>query len=97
MCYYKSRQLGLLQIRTTFVTIYDSLVITILDNSYYNLRQVLQFTTIVITIYDRYYNSLQNTPANWKGFLRDSNNKTELFNFLADKTAITRGVFEEIS
>ena len=97
MCYYNSRQLGLLQIRTTFVTIYDSLVITILDNSYYNLRQVLQFTTIVITIYDRYYNSLQNTPANWKGFLRDSNNKTELFNFLADKTATTRGVFEEIS
>ena len=45
MCYYNSRQLGLLQIRTTFVTIYDSLVITILDNSYYNLRQVLQFTT----------------------------------------------------
>ena len=64
MCYYNSRQLGLLQIRTTFITIYDSLVITILDNSYYNLRQVLQFTTIVITICDRYYNSLQNTPAN---------------------------------
>ena len=82
MCYYNSRQLGLLQIRTTFVTIYDSLVITILDNSYYNLRQVLQFTTIVITIYNRYYNSRQNTPANWKGFLQDSNNKTELFNFL---------------
>ena len=30
--YYNSRQLGLLQITTTFITIYDSLVITILDN-----------------------------------------------------------------
>ena len=37
-------------------TIYDSLVITILDNTkycYFNLRQVLQLTTTVITIYDR--------------------------------------------
>ena len=34
MCYYNSRQLGLLQI----TTIYNSLAITILDNSYYNLR-----------------------------------------------------------
>ena len=30
--YYNSRQLGLLQITTTFITIYNSLVITILDN-----------------------------------------------------------------
>ena len=59
MCYYNLRQLGLLQITTTFITIYDSLVITILDNCYYNLRQILQFTTIVITIYDRNYNSRQ--------------------------------------
>ena len=29
------------------------------------------------------------TPTNWKGFLRDSNNKTEVLNFLADKIAIT--------
>ena len=30
------------------------------------------------------------TPTNWKGFLRDSKtDKTELFNFLADKIAIT--------
>ena len=36
--YYNSRQLGLLQITTTLITIYDSLVITILDNVYYNLR-----------------------------------------------------------
>ena len=44
-------------------TIYDSLVITILDNTkycYFNLRQVLQLTTTVITIYDRYYNSRPN-------------------------------------
>ena len=53
MCYYNSRQLGLLQIRTTFVTIYDSLVITILDNSYYNLRRLLLQFTIGITIHYR--------------------------------------------
>ena len=44
-------------------TIYDSLVITILDNTkycYFNLRQVLQLTTTVITIYPRYYNSRPN-------------------------------------
>ena len=44
-------------------TIYDSLVITILDNTkycYFYLRQVLQLTTTVITIYDRYYNSRPN-------------------------------------
>ena len=29
------------------------------------------------------------TPTNWKGFLRDSNNKTELFDFLADKITFT--------
>ena len=45
MCYYNSRQLGLLQITTTFITIYDSLVVTILNNCCYNFRQVLQFTT----------------------------------------------------
>ena len=41
-------------------TIYDSLDITILDNTkycYFNLPQVLQLTTTVITIYDRYYNT----------------------------------------
>ena len=27
---------------------------------------------------------------NWKGFLRDSDNKTELFHFLAEKIATTR-------
>ena len=54
MCYYNSGQLGLLQITTTFITIYASLVITFLDNYYCNLHQILQFTTIVITIYDRY-------------------------------------------
>ena len=53
MCYYNSRQLGLLQISTTFVTIYDSLVITILDNSYYNLRRLLLQFTIGITIHYR--------------------------------------------
>ena len=47
--YYKLRQ--------DVITIYDSLVIPILDNCYYNLRQVVQFMTTVITIYDRYYNS----------------------------------------
>ena len=36
-CYYK--------LRHCVITIYDSPVITILDNGYYNLRQVLQFTT----------------------------------------------------
>ena len=46
MSYCNSRQLGLLQITTTFITIYDSLVVTILDNCYYNFRQVLQFTTL---------------------------------------------------
>ena len=29
------------------------------------------------------------TPTNWRGFLRDSNNKIELFNILADKIVIT--------
>ena len=44
MCYYNSRHLGL-------ITIYDNVLlqfttdITIYDDSYYNLRQVLQFTT----------------------------------------------------
>ena len=49
MCFYNLRQ--------RVITICDSLVITILDNCCYNLRQILQFTTTVITIYDRYYNS----------------------------------------
>ena len=40
--YYKLRQ--------DVITIYDSLVIPILDDCYYNLRQVVQFTTTVITI-----------------------------------------------
>ena len=30
------------------------------------------------------------TPMNWKGFLHDSDNKTELFHFLAEKMASTR-------
>ena len=29
------------------------------------------------------------TPTNWRGFLRDSNNKTERFNFRPDKIAVT--------
>ena len=37
--YYKLRQ--------RVITIYDSAVITILDNCYYNLQQVLQFTTLL--------------------------------------------------
>ena len=37
--YYKLRRL--------VITIYDRLVITILDNCYYNLRQALQFTTLL--------------------------------------------------
>ena len=45
------------ELRQDVITIYDSLVIPILDNCYYNLRQVVQFMTTVITIYDRYYNS----------------------------------------
>ena len=39
-------------LRQRVITISDSLVITILDNCYYNLRQILQFTT-GITIHDR--------------------------------------------
>ena len=39
-------------LRQRVITIYDSLVITILDNCYYNLRQILQFTTTIITIHD---------------------------------------------
>ena len=39
-------------LRQRVITIYDILVITILDNCYYNLPQILQF-------YDRYYNSRQ--------------------------------------
>ena len=52
MFYYNKRQLGLSQITTTFITIYDSLVITILDNSYYNLRRLLLQSTTGITIHD---------------------------------------------
>ena len=57
------------ELRQDVITIYDSLVIPILDNCYYNLRQVVQFMTTVITIYDRYYisrhyyNLRQNTRA----------------------------------
>ena len=45
--YYNSRQqyAFILQITTTFITIYDSLLITILDNCYHNLRFLSQFTT----------------------------------------------------
>ena len=52
-------------------TIYDSLVITILDNTkycYFNLRQVLQLTTTVITIYDR---SRYNTSHLWSLSIND--------------------------
>ena len=45
MCYYNSRQLGTLQITTTFITINDRLLISILDNCYHNLRFLLKFTT----------------------------------------------------
>ena len=50
--YYKARQcvIGIhdssayCNLRQRVITICDSLVITILDNCYYNLRQILQFT-----------------------------------------------------
>ena len=47
--YYTSRQ--------HVITIYDWCVIKIHDTCYYISRQVLQYTTSVITIHDRYYNS----------------------------------------
>ena len=34
-----------LKLRQSVIAIYESLVITVLVNCYYNLRQVLQFTT----------------------------------------------------
>ena len=49
--YYTSRQ--------HVITIYDRCVITIHDTCYNISRQVLRFTTSVITIHDRYYNSRQ--------------------------------------
>ena len=57
----------LLQFTTVqHITIYDSLVITIYaditihEYCYHNLRRLfLQFTTIVISVYDSYYNSRQ--------------------------------------
>ena len=53
--YYKARQCVITihdssayyNIRQRVITICDSLVITILDNCYYNLRQILQFTTLL--------------------------------------------------
>ena len=44
-------------LRQHVITIYDEYVITIYDTCYYISRQVLQYMTSVITIYDRYYNS----------------------------------------
>ena len=53
----------LLQFTTVqLITIYDSLVITIYDNFYYNLLQftwLLQFMTTVITIYDDCFYNLR--------------------------------------
>ena len=49
--YYTSRQ--------HVITIYDRCDITIHDTCCYISGQVLQFTTSVITIHDRYYNSRQ--------------------------------------
>ena len=46
MCYYNSRQPGLLQITTEgVITNYDSVVITIYDRCYNLRRLLLQFTT----------------------------------------------------
>ena len=40
------------------------------DNCYCNLRQILKFTTTLISIYDRYYNSRQNRASqNFKIYL----------------------------
>ena len=52
--YYKARQCVITihdssayyNLRQCVITICDSLVITILDNCYYNLRQILQFTAL---------------------------------------------------
>ena len=63
--YYKTRQSVITIydnsyyyiLRQHAITIYDRFVITIHDTCYYISRQVLKFTTSVITIHDRYYNS----------------------------------------
>ena len=63
--YYKIRQsvvtiydsLDCYTSRQHVITIYDRCDITIHDTCYYISRQVLQSTTSVITIHDRYYNS----------------------------------------
>ena len=63
--YYKTRQsvitiydsLDYYILPQHVITIYDGYVITIHDTCYYISRQVLQYTTSVITIHDRYYNS----------------------------------------
>jgi len=44
-------------LRQHVIAIYDGYVVTIHDTCYYISRQVLQYTTSVITIHDRYYNS----------------------------------------
>ena len=46
MCFYNSRQLGLLQFTTTLLQ--------------FLIAWLLQFSTTVITIYERYYDSRQN-------------------------------------
>ena len=53
--YYKARQCVITihdssayyNLRQRVITICDSLVITILDNCYYNVRQILQFTALL--------------------------------------------------
>ena len=53
--YYKARQCVITihdssayyNLRQRVITICDSLVVTILDNCYYNLRPILQFTTLL--------------------------------------------------
>ena len=71
MFYYNLLKFSLLQLiiyDSLVITIYDNLlqfitiylVITIYDYCYHHLRRLfLQFTTIVISVYDSYYNSRQ--------------------------------------
>ena len=46
-------QLGLLRITTTCYYIYDNLIITIIDNCYYNLRTGITIHDIQIIVYYR--------------------------------------------
>lgn len=65
--YYKKRQSVIIIydssdyyiLRQHVITIYNGYVITIHGTCYCISRQVLQFTTSVVTIHDRYYNTRQ--------------------------------------